>query len=72
MYYGYKTGILVKGTYTDLQAENVTPYTILEMTRSLLGNGFSYPEVKNILADAVSFPLQYNEEGRLLSAYEQK
>ena len=71
LYYGFHGDILVKGSYTELMGHDIDPMTVLD---TLKVSHFRYGSidletVQRLLRDAVSFPLQYDEEGRLLSSY---
>lgn len=67
VYYGYKDSILVKGSFTGLLEGGIQPLSVMELTSELISSGRSVQDVRKELEGAVSFPLQYDEEGRLLA-----
>ena len=67
LYYGYKDSILVKGSFTELMEAGVNPLSVMELTSQLISSGRSVKDVREELEGAISFPLRYDEEGRLLA-----
>jgi len=74
LYYGFHGDILVKGSYTELMDHDIDPMTVLDTLKVI---HFRYGSIdletgQQLLREAVSFPLQYNEEGQLLSSYKEE
>ena len=67
LYYGYKDSVLVKGSFTDLLEAGVNPLSVMELTSQLISSGHSVQDVREEMEEAILFPLQYDEEGRLLA-----
>lgn len=67
IYYGYKDSVLVKGSFTELMEAGIHPLSVMELTSHLISSGRSVEDVRKEMEEAILFPLQYDEEGRLLA-----